>query len=262
MLNAIRLLLITFVFIYFPQVNAHVVTAAQNEWPPYINDSGEMPGLAYEVVRRALRVEGFKLRFRLKPWSRAFKEVSNQKTDLLISVWYNEERAKTFLYSQPFMINTVRLVTLKDDDFSYRTPNDIRNKKVGILDNYSYDENFLASEAYTKVTAVDLIASIKLLKSGRIDMFVSDELVARWTINSLAYNVSDFAFIHNEIASQPLYIAISKSHPKANQIIEAFNQGLQFLVESGEMKAIYKRYQFDFDQQYWDEWRSEAMRAK
>lgn len=231
-------------WLFVASSKANILIAAQNEWPPYIMNDAYGRGLAYDIVSNALAKQGYQIQFSFKPWTRSLKELRMGKIDLIIALWKSPERAQWMHFSESYLTNDIHLVGLKGDDLVYHSPESLRGKTIALIENYAYDPDFLASDAYTHFPSTDLINSIRQVLSGRADMFVEDKLVTKWTLINKQLPYHEFVFIENSIASTPLHVAVRKSHPQAEAIIKAINQGIKETTAE-DIQSLKRKYSLD-----------------
>ncbi|MCG9781593.1 transporter substrate-binding domain-containing protein [Vibrio brasiliensis] len=224
-------------------VHANVVWAIQDEWPPYVIDSQETNGVAHEIVSEAFAAQGYQLKHTIKPWSRALREVATQRYDIALTVWKSSERLEYLYFSDPYLINSLVFVTLKDNSFEYNGLKSLNEKRIGVLRGYAYDDAFMRSNDFDRLDADNLETNIKKLKVGRIDALVADKMFFRWFVKNNNLDIADFALVENPLAENPLYIAVSRDHPDKERIISAFNTGLKSLQQSGRISVLIEKYE-------------------
>lgn len=220
-----------------------IVVAAQGEWPPYIIDTKPASGLSVEIARAAFKSQNYQLVIEIKPWSRALKEAEYGRDIVLIAAWFSNKRDKTLLFSKPYLYNEISLISRKDNVFDWKTFEDLNGKTVGTIQNYAYDDEFMANPWTNKVLAENLMVNIRKVLAGRIDMFIEEYRVAQWTMKKNGINPNKFRKVSPNVAFSGLYVASGKENPKAKEYIDAFNRGLKAIRISGELERIIHRYE-------------------
>lgn len=222
---------------------AEKITAAMSEWPPYFGDQLKLRGLATEIITQAMKGEGYKLDVEFIPWDRAMKNTKAGHTDILLGVWFSEERAKDYYYSDPYFTNRIVLIKLSDDKFEYKGLESLKDKKVGTLRNYYYSKSFIDANSFKKLKSSNLISNLKKLEAGRIDLAIADEYVARYIISKKMSSAKDkFEYMKKSIEEKPLHITISRSNPRGKELISTFNKALKKMHENGTYDRIIKDY--------------------
>lgn len=224
-------------------LQAKVIWAIQDEWPPYIIDSPEYNGIAHEIVTEAFSAQGYELKLSIKPWSRALREVATQRYDIALTVWKSGERLEYLYFSEPYLVNSLVFVTLNGNAFDYHGLKSLEGKRIGVLRGYAYDDAFMNSNDFDRLDADNIATNIKKLKAGRIDAFIVDKIFFLWFVKNNDLEINDFQLVKQPLAEKPLYIVVSHDHPKKERIISAFNTGLKSLQEADRISVILEQYE-------------------
>ncbi|EEX94786.1 putative amino acid ABC transporter, periplasmic amino acid-binding protein [Vibrio orientalis CIP 102891 = ATCC 33934] len=243
MKSAIFLALTLYLVTFNVALHAKVIWAIQDEWPPYIIDSSEYNGIAHEIIAEAFSAQGYELKLTIKPWSRALREVATQRYDIALTVWKSSERLEYLYFSEPYLINSLVFVTLNGNSFDYHGLKSLEGKRIGVLRGYAYDDAFMNSNDFDRLDADNIATNIKKLKAGRIDALIADKMFFKWFIKNNNLEISDFQLVKQPLAENPLYIAISRDHPKKEHIIFVFNTGLKSLQETGRISVLLEQYE-------------------
>lgn len=108
------------------------------------------------------------------PWNRAI--ITAQNSDQLIfGLSHTEERAKYFEFSEPAFYNTIWLVTRRDNQFPFKTLQDLKGKRIGILRGSYYGGEF--DEQRNKIFQVEddidsTLTRLQKLHNRRMDAFL------------------------------------------------------------------------------------------
>jgi polar amino acid transport system substrate-binding protein len=173
------------------------------------------------------------------PWARALDGVKNASFDLLLGTWWTEERTKFLNFSDPYLNNSVKFIKKKGNSFEYAGLESLKDKSVGVVRGYGYNDDFLNSKAFRKPDAKDFIANIRKLAAGRIDLTLEDELVAKAVIAKKAPELLDkIEFCDLPLSSNALHVTSGLSNSKHKQLIDAFNKGLAEIKANGVYDKI------------------------
>lgn len=243
MKSSFCLIFVLYLVTFNQALRAEVIWAIQDEWPPYVIDSSETHGIAQQIVAAAFSAQGYQLKHTIKPWSRALREVSTRRYDIALTVWKSSERLEYLYFSEPYLINSLVFVTLHDNSFEYLGLKSLAGKRIGVLRGYAYDDALMRSDEFDRLDADNIATNIKKLKVGRIDALIVDKIFFRWFIKSNGLPMNEFHMVEQPLAENPLYIAISRDHPKKEHIISAFNTGLKSRQESGRISLMLEQYQ-------------------
>ncbi|WP_238787729.1 substrate-binding periplasmic protein [Vibrio furnissii] len=225
--------------------SAPIIHAVQDAWPPYIIDTSDYPGISVEIAQQAYASQGYQLELDIKPWSRALKEIQHGRDQIVIAAWYSAQREPQLRFSDPYLYTEIHLIARKDQQVYFGNFEDLKDKTVGIVENYAYDDDFMASPWFKRVPSSDLLSSIRKVHTGRVDLFIEDERVARWTMAENNIPPEDFNYIQPPVSLSPLYIMVARDNPNAQAYLDAFNRGLKTIQASGAYLAILHKYDTD-----------------
>lgn len=204
-------------------------------------DSPIGKGIAHDMVVNALTSSGYTVQFTEKPWARILKETIKGKNDVIIAIWKTEEREKTFLFTQPYMYNQMAVVSLRKSNFKFKSLESFKDKRVALINGYAYAGSLLEYDQMKPVISIDLPNSIRLVLTERADALVTDEVVGEWTIKEMGIDRGQLAFSDVYLDSTPLYAAVRKSHPQAEQIVEVLNKFFDQQAAQ-ELQSLKTRY--------------------
>ena len=225
---------------------AKTLTAAQDPWPPFV--TSEAPhGLSVELVSAALETQGYQLEFQIMPWARALSEVQTGNIDLLIATWFTEQRTRNFAYSDHYLYNQIKFITLPTNTFEYSGLDSLAGKRVGTVRGYGYGDDFLNSTLFNRSEANDLISNLRRLEAGRIDVTLEDELVARSLMSDNGFDANNYRFTASSLSTNSLHVTSGLANPNASEYIEAFNKGLQKIKANGTFDKILRKYGISLD---------------
>ncbi|MCH8550789.1 MAG: transporter substrate-binding domain-containing protein [Natronospirillum sp.] len=222
---------------------ADTLVVAGDPWRPYLDPDVPNQGIAIEIVRESLATQGFDLDWEIMPWARALYGARDGEYDVLVGVWYTEERAQFLHYSDPFLANEVKLIKRAGDDFDYQAPEDLTGKRLGHIIEYAYGDVFDNGEHFFKEPAVNLVTNIRRLRRNMIDLTLEDELVARENIGQVNPDyLNDIEFVDTPISRNDMHLTVGQNHPDGEAIISAFNEGLMEIRENGTYDRILTDY--------------------
>jgi polar amino acid transport system substrate-binding protein len=220
-------------------VNAEKITAAGDPWPPFLDPNQPNQGIIVEITTAAFATQGYEVEMIFVPWARALDGVKNASFDLLLGTWWTEERTKFLNFSDPYLNNSVKFIKKKGNSFEYAGLESLKDKSVGVVRGYGYNDDFLNSKAFRKPDAKDFIANIRKLAAGRIDLTLEDELVAKAVIAKKAPELLDkIEFCDLPLSSNALHVTSGLSNSKHKQLIDAFNKGLAEIKANGVYDKI------------------------
>ncbi|EHM09286.1 periplasmic component of amino acid ABC-type transporter/signal transduction system [Thermanaerovibrio velox DSM 12556] len=220
-----------------------VLVAAADPWPPYFNPRSQRLGMAAEIVREALRTQGYRVSFKVMPWDAAQRAVYEGKADMLIDAWFTKERQKKYLVSSPYAVSRIVFFKRKDSSFQYRGRESLTGLKVGLVKGYSYDEEFLSWDNYRRDYDVSFVPLALKVASRKLDLALNDRLVGMLEISEREpwlLEVLDTA--ETPLREATLHVMVSRNVKDGEKILKAFEKGLLEMKRSGQYRRILAAY--------------------
>ncbi len=221
---------------------AETITAAGDPWLPFLDPDSPTQGISLEIVRAAFATQGYTIEMHFFPWARALNNVKEVDNDILISTWYTEERTAYLAYSDPYLENQIKFIKRKGDNFEYHGLDSLAGKSVAVVRGYGYGDEFLNATSFMRAEAKDLVTNLRKLVSGRVDLTLEDEIVARTVMKKeMPELLKQVTFTKNTLNSNKIHIAVSLKNSLRDEIISAFNKGLAEIKTDGTYQAILQK---------------------
>ncbi|MEN8200644.1 MAG: transporter substrate-binding domain-containing protein [Thermodesulfobacteriota bacterium] len=221
----------------------NIVRLTTGEWPPYTSSHMAASGIGSQVVSEAFRLAGYEVEYGFFPWKRSYRLAVNGKWDGSIIWQRTPERARKLLFSDPVVMVKNVFFHHKDDPFDWNNLADLKGRRVGTTRGYAYGPDFRAELARLQIDRADSdsdLINLNLLLKGRIDVFPIDIHVGHYLIarNFRPGEAELFAFHPRPLTPAPLFLVLAKSLPRSLELVEAFNDGLKKLRQSGRYQEI------------------------
>lgn len=235
-------LLLIFIILYAFSFSQKIVTLATDPFPPFHSPNKENYGFFAEIVKEAFLIEGYQLKIEFVPWNRAMEYGERGLYDGVIGALFSEDRAKSFLFSEPVYRYGLILYTnkalIKSKEEFYKA----KNLKFGQVKGYYYpiDSNF--SKNYTIIHSNSIQNNLNALINKRIDFIIeSNPVIEDLLLNQFKKYANEIQEI--EIFSEKdFHIMISKKAKNSEVILEDFNKGLKKIKANGTYDRILKKY--------------------
>lgn len=212
-------------------------------WPPFNDATLLHNGLASDLVATALQRAGYATRYVQVPWERALQGVEKGTYDVLISAWYNDERATFGHYSQPYLTNRIRFLRRKGSQVEFAQLSDLYPYSIAVVRGYAYSSAFDKDSRLNKVGVAGFAMGARMLHAGRVQLTLEDELVARYHLSrSLAGIADQLEFLPQPLSESGLHILVSRRHAQHQQIVEAFNQAIEAMRADGSYAELFRRH--------------------
>jgi len=208
-----------------PQPLSLVSTA----WTPFTNEPGQ-PRFALDLVEAALGRTMRTAKTAIVPPAQFTTALLSGKFDGSAAAWKDAERERVLLYSQPYLENRLVLVGRLGADVSAKTLADLKSRRVAIVEGYSYGDAVDKSGA-TFVRAASEEESLALLLKLAVDYTLMDDLVVDYIVrNYPKESASRLQIGSTPLVTRQLYLAIRRSRPDAQGIIDGFNAQLPRMI--------------------------------
>jgi len=213
------------------------------DYPPYYGSNLENGGPVTEIVTEAYKKVGHDVQVDFMPWARALQQAKAGKADGLLGAWYSEERAKSFVFSDPMPGNEVVLLKKKGaEPKEFTSYAELKPYRIGIVRGYRNPPEFDAADLNTEKANSDKLNITKLAK-GRLDLILVDRALANYIIKKeLPEYKDDLVAVEPPLEVLPLYVLFSKTAGDAQEKAEALNRGLKILEKDGRIQEILKRH--------------------
>jgi len=173
------------------------------------------------------------------PWARGYREVQSTPNTCLFLMTLTDERKPLFKWVGPVVVNTFDAIALKSKGMKIASAEELVNLKAGVIRDDVGDA--LAQKAGIK--QIERVPSndqnIKKLTEGRIDIWVFEESVAKWQIQSLGFNADDYESVWT-LSESDLYYAFHKDTDDA--LIASIQKTLDDMKADGSYEAVMKKY--------------------
>jgi len=233
-----------------------VVTFAIENYPPFSHETElKNGGVVVDIINEAYALEGIKVKWKWRPGKRAFNEVKLGETDGT-PIWTMQEyRKEFFYYSDP-------LISSGTDDFwvlkSFQFPKSYDPKlqnyevleglRLGSIRGTNHGEK-INKLVDAKVFSLRLVETaeqnFRMLLSGRIDMFMSSDVIGYYELNKNfspeeAFKFTTYSRLYygKDKDYKYYYNLMSKESEKGKYFNEAFNRGIKKLRKSGRYDEL------------------------
>ena len=208
--------------------------------PPYsfINDSGQLEGIAIEVMNTLSKRLGIK--FETYPnttWNKLYEAAVTYKVDVVATMVNRPDRTQWFNFTQPYLIKSLVIMT-KRDNVTIKNRSDLVGKKVAMVKGYQYVDRvideFPSVIPYFVDSMLDGLNSVSTEKADAAITFMATAsyLQTKYLLTDLKFA----AFYDRNSANES--IAVRKDWPTLAAILQ---KALDTLSEE-EMQNIYAKW--------------------
>lgn len=225
-------------------VAAEDLNLAATEWPPFYGSELPDNGFMTEIVTEAFERAGYGSDVSFLPWKRAFEGTKDGKYDALFTMWYRAEREEHFIFSDPLPSNELVMLVRSGDDTAFEGYAALKGKTVGVVRGYAAPPGF--EEANLRVSeARDDEENLNKLLRGRVDMVLTDRIVAQHIINTAMPDEAEaFGWMEPPVHVDVQYMVVPKANAGSAALMSEFNSALAEMTADGALAAIMAKHGF------------------
>lgn len=214
------------------------------EWGKFGGEALPDQGFIPDMLRTVLHHAGYEMELTFLPWPRCVEQGKTMQFDIVGSAWRGPNFSPDFDYMTVVSVDSISFIVLDDSPLVSGEIEGLAGKKVGYFRYSGGLEEFYKIENQFETSAVTSEeAMLKILERGRVDMIVSDLV----QLNAVAEKIEPPLTTKLRALQPPLQQnigspMISKSHPRKDEIIAAFNKSFHELVEDGLYQRLNEKH--------------------
>ena len=209
-------------------------------WPPYVDASLPAGGLATAVVTAALERAGYPCEFHQMPWARAVQGIGDGRYDVLVTLWYNDDRNRIGEHSAGYLANRILFWRKRGAAIDFDgNLNGLLKYPIAVARGYAYSPAFTRNTELQKVPVKNFAMATEMLAAGRVGLAVEDERVGRYVLERQPAAIqSQVEALGRPLSQTDLRILVSLKTPDHGKIIKGFNQAIAQMRADGSLKAL------------------------
>ena len=223
---------------------AETITLATTAWPPHYTPEVEGDGYFSEISREAFRRGGYELEIAFVPWKRAVDGGKKGYYDGVLGIILTPERARYFEYSIPVKETELLLIARKDSNLpdTYSSYQELIGYTVGVTRGYFLPKEFEEAGFNINIADRDELNLLKLLKR-RVDLIADYGDAVYYFINTKYPEYKGaIKTLSPPIDVVAMHNTISKKRARSEEIVAAFDRGLESMKEDGTFDAILRKH--------------------
>ncbi len=220
-------------------LRAETLDIVAEQWPPYVDQAAPQQGVAIDLITTALVRARYDYTIDFQLWPRALEGGKLGVYDMIANIWYSDERARDLDYSEPYLINDMRLIKRKATPIKFNNMADLNGLMVGVVKDYAYPKEFASANNFIKVSNPALLPAIGELLKGRYDLVICDLNAINYVLlKFLPTESKNLEILPKSVGMSKLYVAVAKVNPKHKSIIKDFNEALRSMKQDGTYQSI------------------------
>lgn len=210
---------------------------AADVWPPFTNVEEEKSILT-DLVNEALTRIDVKSSVSIIEFTKVLSEIASGKLDGSPALWISEERKEKYYFSKPYLHNQLVLVGRKGSNVSQESFDELKGKKIGVVDNYAYGA-FGTDNDIIVVSDISNQKNLENLLSDKIDYMLVDALLIQYMLKYQLNDVTQHLAIGQKpLLIKPLHFALGKNVENAEEILDKFDQEIEKMVADESFNRI------------------------
>ncbi len=244
-------LLLVFLLLFsgpgYGQQDETVHFVEESNWPPFTPNHFGLTnqGLSYAIVDEIFRRLDMPFDLELLPQLRMLKYLQEGQRDAATVISKNSDRLNFLIYSDEIFQKRGRIYYLAKGKktFNWQSYKDLVGLKIGTVMGHNYGPDFIEAKEryhYQVDETIKVEQNFGKLLSGRIDIFLCNELTAKQFLRKLKYKGKIIPSNRNYY-EKGYHIAFSILSDK-QFMLPAINKTIQAMKKDGSLQEIINRY--------------------
>jgi len=221
------------------QGNINEIVFASEQWQNATNADGS--GLYWDIFRAVYEPAGIKVSFVIRSYAGAVKMVQMNKADALVGSYKDEVEGALFP-EQHYDTDVVTALFKKGSVSQWQGEQSLAGKKCSWIKGYAYDEYL--SVPVVKNEFDERKDALRILDMSRVDFYLDaqvdmEDALQQGYIDPQKYDMQTVLKLN-------LYLAFANT-PKGTKLKEIFDERFPILLQSGEIKKLFDKWQFNYN---------------
>lgn len=216
-----------------------IIVGGESNNPPFsfLNEKGEPVGFSVDITRAIAKTMGMEVEIRLSLWADARKALENGKIDVILGMFYSEERAKIYDFSPPFVLIS-NAIFARTDSPPANSISDLRNKEIIVMRGEVMHDYIINNRLTDRLLVTETPDdALRLLASGKGDYALVARMLGVYWIKEL--KLSNVKVVGTSLEPFKNCYAVRKGNAL---LLSQFTEGLNILNQTGEHQKIYEKW--------------------
>lgn len=214
-----------------------------DDYPPFSGTTLTDGGVLSQLVRQAFEASDMAARVDFKPWTRGYEETLKLEYDATFPYLSTPQRRINYLFSEPLYGLSLRLYVRDESHWQTGTQEELRDATFCLPTGYEVS-GWIRQErerlAFVRPRSMEQCHA--MLQLGRVDVLISNPDEMAWQAIAPLATPSNVRQLPESVANVTLHLIIPKAHPRAHQLMDSFNSGLQKLDRSGARQQLFEAH--------------------
>lgn len=228
-----------------------VLRIGADPWCPYNCEQDAIhKGYLVDIAVAVFGSKGYRVEYQNLPWTRALIMVQSGELDAAVGV-VQGNKGDLIVNRESLGKDETVLITRKGEGFTYSGPQSLRNKQLGVIADYTYDNNgeldqYINLRTITQPGSISVLhhkhalnSLFAMLLKKRIDIFPENQYVALNKARELTQ--TDLIEIVPTGASDDVHFGF-RDDPEGRKLADLLDQGVKELKSTGKFAEILSHY--------------------
>ena len=223
--------------IYFPALAGNApaeIILASEEWANATNRDGT--GLYWDIFRAVYEPVGIKTKFIIRSYKGSVSLVKKNQVDAAVGI-YPEEIKGALFSKYPFVKDYVLVLFKKNKLSQWNGQETLKNKKVGWIKGYSYDDYLEVPVIKKEFNRRENI--MRRLDNDQLDFFMDTRNDVESVLNKGIIDVSRYTV--ETVLELERYLVFA-NNKKGQELKKIFDHRFPQLVKSGEIEKLFAKW--------------------
>ena len=214
---------------------------AANEWAPYTFADVYRQGVATALVTAGLERAGYTSRVTIMAWPKVLETTRRGENDVIVAVWFTEERDAELAFSEPYLTNELKFVTRDDVEIRELSREALAGYRIGVVEDFAYGEKPYDTTGLDIVVGTTVRDNVRALFARELDLVLGDERVLRHEVD-LVSGAKFVSFLPEALETRGLRIAVSRVRADHEEIVAAFDAAIGAMRQDGSYNDVLANY--------------------
>lgn len=206
-------------------------------------DSAQLQGYSWDVIRESFHAMGYTVRLYIVPWERAMHYLTTAKADGIFPANLTEERAKSYAFSKYYVHQVQMVIYLrKGSELAWRGLESLAGQAVGYVRGWSYGRKWEEVEGVVKEPTNSIVQGFELVERGRL--FALAGYRQPYDLELQRLGKSKAFTIAGSFDALDEYLMGRKDDRASLLVLDLFDAGRQKIADNGTLRIIEDKWQW------------------
>jgi len=216
-----------------------VLRVVSDVWAPMTGPSLTRNGMSIHFAQQLFDELGYDIKVSFLPWKRIEKMMGTDQFDVIAALWKTSDREKKMAFTKAYEHNRLVFISREVDQFAYTNANSFNGLSVGLVSGYAYPDAVFQLENVEFQYVAESRQNILKLARGRVHLIIGDYFVMKYEASR---HLSPYQKLHfdleNALSDVPLFMAVSRSHPEHEALVEKLDILIDQHIQSGRYEQL------------------------